>query len=124
MPITRSSCASTRPTWHWISSPTTAATPSAVSSGSSGSTSTIREVTRLGRPSWSAVAALIAAALLATPFAARAAPLSVLTYNVNGLFRGAAESDPGARTPMIGWLANRYDVVLLQEDFEYHDVIA
>lgn len=46
--------------------------------------------------------------------------ISVLSYNVHGLFRLAAADAPGARAATIGWLANKYDVVLLQEDFEYH----
>jgi endonuclease/exonuclease/phosphatase family metal-dependent hydrolase len=50
--------------------------------------------------------------------------VSVLSYNVHGLFRLAAKDDPRNRMPTIGWLANKYDVVLLQEDFEYPDVIA
>jgi endonuclease/exonuclease/phosphatase family metal-dependent hydrolase len=57
--------------------------------------------------------------------AQEAAPfdLSVLTYNVHGLFRLAAKDTPRNRMPTIGWLANAYDVVLLQEDFEFPDVI-
>ena len=40
-----------------------------------------------------------------------------------GLFGLAAKDSPRDRMPTIGWLANRYDVILLQEDFEYPDVI-
>jgi endonuclease/exonuclease/phosphatase family metal-dependent hydrolase len=50
--------------------------------------------------------------------------LSVLSYNVHGLFGLAAKDSPRDRMPTIGWLANSYDVVLLQEDFEYPDVVA
>src|SRR5919106_1278530 len=49
---------------------------------------------------------------------------SVLSYNVHGLFRLFARDDPGDRSPTIGWLASEYDIVLLQEDFEYSDAIA
>lgn len=49
---------------------------------------------------------------------------SILSYNVHGVFRLIAKDAPGRRSPTIGWLANRYDVVLLQEDFEYHGMIA
>jgi len=50
--------------------------------------------------------------------------ISVLSYNVHGLFRLAAKDDPRDRMPAIGWLSRRYDVVLYQEDFEYHDVLS
>jgi hypothetical protein len=50
--------------------------------------------------------------------------LSVLAYNVHGLFALAAADNPRSRMPTIGWLANRYDVVLVQEDFEYHEQLA
>jgi len=49
--------------------------------------------------------------------------VTLLSYNVHGLFRLAAKDSPRNRMPTIGWLANKYDVVLLQEDFEFPDVI-
>ena len=49
---------------------------------------------------------------------------SFLTYNVHGLFPLIAKDNPRDRSPTIGWLATKYDIVLLQEDFEYHDIIA
>ena len=49
--------------------------------------------------------------------------ISVLSYNVHGLFPLAAKDDPGGRMPTIGSLANQYDVAMFQEDFEYHEVI-
>jgi endonuclease/exonuclease/phosphatase family metal-dependent hydrolase len=49
--------------------------------------------------------------------------IRVLSYNVHGLFRSIAKDQPRDRMPTIAWLANHYDVVLFQEDFEYHDVI-
>jgi endonuclease/exonuclease/phosphatase family metal-dependent hydrolase len=49
---------------------------------------------------------------------------SLLSYNVHGLFPLAAKDHPRDRMPTIGWLANKYDVVLYQEDFEYHHILA
>jgi endonuclease/exonuclease/phosphatase family metal-dependent hydrolase len=49
---------------------------------------------------------------------------SVLSYNVHGLPRLIAQDNPRDRSSTIGWLANKYDLVLLQEDFEYHRIIA
>jgi endonuclease/exonuclease/phosphatase family metal-dependent hydrolase len=49
--------------------------------------------------------------------------LSVLSYNVHGISWLFAKDNPQHRAAAIGWLANRYDVVLLQETFEYHDEI-
>jgi len=49
--------------------------------------------------------------------------ITVLCYNVHGLFPLAAKDDPRDRMPTIGWLASRYEVAMFQEDFEYHDVI-
>lgn len=50
--------------------------------------------------------------------------ISLLSYNVHGLFRLAAKDDPRDRMPAIGWLSRRYQVVLYQEDFEYHDLLS
>ncbi len=49
---------------------------------------------------------------------------SFLSYNVHGLFPLAAKDDPRDRMPTIGWLANSYQVILFQEDFEYHHILA
>ncbi len=53
--------------------------------------------------------------------------LSVLTYNVHGisplLIHMETEGDERFRSASLGWLARDYDLVLLQEDFEYHDRI-
>jgi len=49
--------------------------------------------------------------------------ISVLSYNIHGLFPLIAKDDPRDRMPTIGWLANRYQVAMFQEDFEYHHVI-
>jgi hypothetical protein len=71
---------------------------------------------------------LCLALLLAVPFGATAEPLtqsafSVLSYNVHGLPAVVARDDPSERSATIGWLANRYNVVLFQEDFEYHSTL-
>jgi len=71
----------------------------------------------------SAVARAEGAASTVTVSPANAASFSLLSYNVHGLFRLAAKDIPGARSHTIGWLASRYDVVLFQEDFEYHRAI-
>lgn len=53
------------------------------------------------------------------------APMSgevrVLTYNVAGLPQGLSSSNPETNIPQISPLLNAYDVVLVQEDFWYHD---
>jgi hypothetical protein len=50
--------------------------------------------------------------------------ISVLNYNIHGLFPWIAKDSPRDRMPTIGWLAHKYDVVGFTEDFEYHHVIA
>ena len=50
--------------------------------------------------------------------------ISVLSYNVHGLPAWIAWDEPGVRSPRIGKLLNAYDVVLLQEDFVYHALLA
>jgi endonuclease/exonuclease/phosphatase family metal-dependent hydrolase len=66
---------------------------------------------------------------LALLFAALAADarvpveIRVLTYNIHGLPGWIARDDPPARIPLILERAAGYDVVLLQEDFAYHDVV-
>lgn len=49
--------------------------------------------------------------------------LRVLTYNIHGLPDWIARDDPPARIPQILARAADYDIVLLQEDFAYHDVV-
>lgn len=65
-----------------------------------------------------------AALALAAPLRATAAELSILTYNVHGLPSWVAGDDPPARIPQILAKASGYDLVLLQEDFAHHDVVA
>lgn len=73
------------------------------------------------------LAPALLALLLCLPAGAAArdaASLSILSYNVFGLARPFAGENPAGRSTAIGWLANAYDVVLLQEDFEHHRRIA
>ncbi len=74
------------------------------------------------------IAVLCAVLLSAQPCGAQPSAdeslLSVLSYNVHGVSRFLAKDNPRDRSPTIGWLASRYDLVLLQEDFEYYDLIA
>lgn len=55
--------------------------------------------------------------------AATATTLSVLTYNVAGLPEGISSSHPVANHPQISPLLNAYDLVGVQEDFAYHDLL-
>jgi endonuclease/exonuclease/phosphatase family metal-dependent hydrolase len=61
----------------------------------------------------------------ATPSAAAAAAeqgtFSVLSYNVAGLPEPLSGSDPDKNTPLISPRLGAYDVVHVQEDFNYHD---
>jgi endonuclease/exonuclease/phosphatase family metal-dependent hydrolase len=52
-----------------------------------------------------------------------AVTFSMLSYNIHGISWLFAKDNPQDRSITVGWLANRYDVVLLQESFEYHDEI-
>ncbi|MEU0091002.1 jacalin-like lectin [Kribbella sp. NPDC006257] len=65
---------------------------------------------------------LTAGSLSATAPAADAAvnSFSVLTYNVAGLPDGISSSDPATNTPLISPRLAPYDVVNVQEDFNYH----
>ncbi len=51
---------------------------------------------------------------------AKGETIALLSYNIHGLFRFAATDHPVERMPTIGWLSRPYDVMLYQEDFEYH----
>ncbi len=73
-----------------------------------------------------AVAGLVAASVLSGAAApAVAAPpsggtFSVLSYNVAGLPEGLSGGNPRVNTPIIGQRIRPYDVVHVQEDFNYH----
>lgn len=47
-----------------------------------------------------------------------------LTYNVAGLPQGISGSNPETNIPQISPLLNAYDLVLVQEDFSYHEELA
>ena len=57
----------------------------------------------------------------AEPPGATEGMLTVLTYNVAGLPEPLSGSMPVEYTPMISPLLNAHDLVLVQEDFAYHD---
>ncbi|GAA1718484.1 jacalin-like lectin [Kribbella yunnanensis] len=65
---------------------------------------------------------LTAAGVTATAPVAEAAvnSFSVLTYNVAGLPDGISSGDPETNTPLISPRLAEYDVVTVQEDFNYH----
>ncbi|WP_176736731.1 endonuclease/exonuclease/phosphatase family protein [Oligoflexus tunisiensis] len=50
--------------------------------------------------------------------------LRFLTYNVAGLPEPISASSPAKNSPKIGALINSYDVVLVQEDFNYHNKLS
>ncbi|WP_338783912.1 jacalin-like lectin [Streptomyces sp. DG1A-41] len=57
----------------------------------------------------------------ATPAAAaESGSFNVLTYNIAGLPLGLGDSDPETNTPLIGQRLGPYDIVNVQEDFNYH----
>ncbi|MFD5156901.1 jacalin-like lectin [Streptomyces hawaiiensis] len=55
-----------------------------------------------------------------TATAADSGSFDVLTYNIAGLPLGLGDSDPEANTPLIGQRLGPYDIVNVQEDFNYH----
>ncbi|MFD5859343.1 jacalin-like lectin [Streptomyces chartreusis] len=60
-------------------------------------------------------------ATAATPATAAASgSFDVLTYNIAGLPLGLGDSDPETNTPLIGQRLGPYDIVNVQEDFNYH----
>jgi Endonuclease/Exonuclease/phosphatase family len=70
---------------------------------------------------WASLAVSSSAEAEPVTEAASESTIGLLSYNVHGIFRWAAKDGPRDRMPTIGWLASRYDVVLVQEDFEFHD---
>ncbi|MDA1360112.1 jacalin-like lectin [Glycomyces luteolus] len=52
--------------------------------------------------------------------AAISGDLSVLSYNIAGLPLGLGDGDPETNTPIIGSRLGSYDIVHVQEDFNYH----
>ncbi|MFD5844025.1 jacalin-like lectin [Streptomyces chartreusis] len=60
-------------------------------------------------------------ATAATPAtAATSGSFNVLTYNIAGLPLGLGDSDPETNTPLIGQRLAPYDIVNVQEDFNFH----
>jgi hypothetical protein len=59
--------------------------------------------------------------VLLAPAAALAETLSVLTYNVAGLPLGLSGSNPEVNTVQISPRLNAYDLVVVQEDFAFHE---
>lgn len=55
-----------------------------------------------------------------TSTTAAAGEFTLLTYNVAGLPQGISPSNPAKNIPLISPLLNRYDLVVVQEDFFYH----
>jgi endonuclease/exonuclease/phosphatase family metal-dependent hydrolase len=68
--------------------------------------------------------AITALSLLPGPVAVAAetpsGQFSVLTYNVAGLPEGLSSGHPATNTPLLSPRLGRYDVVNVQEDFNYH----
>jgi hypothetical protein len=70
-----------------------------------------------------ASSALVALTLAAPPAAAvppSTGTFSVLTYNIAGLPEGLSSGNPAQNTPIIGQRIRPYDIVHVQEDFNYH----
>ncbi|RSM85948.1 endonuclease [Kibdelosporangium aridum] len=65
---------------------------------------------------------LLTAGAVASPVAQAAAvnSFSVLTYNVAGLPEGLSSGNPATNTPLISPRLAGYEVVAVQEDFNYH----
>ena len=47
----------------------------------------------------------------------------LLTYNVAGLPEGISSSHPRTNIPQISPMLNEFGIVLVQEDFSYHDLL-
>jgi hypothetical protein len=86
--------------------------PAAVVGSSAPTVSTTAPVTSSG-----AVAPAVSTTLPSGSFRA-------LTYNVAGLPEGISQSHPATDQPIISPMLNTYDVVVVQEDFWYHDKLA
>ncbi|MFV0131950.1 jacalin-like lectin [Streptomyces sp. HMX87] len=55
-----------------------------------------------------------------TPATSTGGTFTTLTYNIAGLPLGLGDSDPATNTPLIGQRLGPYDIVNVQEDFNYH----
>lgn len=69
------------------------------------------------------VAGLVGSVIVAGPAAAvppATGTFSLLSYNIAGLPEGLSSGNPEANTPVIGQRLGPYDIVQVQEDFNYH----
>ena len=55
--------------------------------------------------------------------AARSGQIDVLTFNVAGLPEGLSNVHPQQTLPVVGGLLNKFDVVLVQEDYAYPQLL-
>ncbi|MFJ4364863.1 jacalin-like lectin [Streptomyces chartreusis] len=67
-----------------------------------------------------ALTGLTAATPATAATAAASGSFNVLTYNIAGLPLGLGDSAPETNTPLIGQRLGPYDIVNVQEDFNYH----
>ncbi|CAM5648920.1 hypothetical protein SAFG77S_03358 [Streptomyces afghaniensis] len=89
------------------------------SASPTGDTPTMRRL--LGTLAAAALTLTGLTATSATPAAAAdSGSFNVLTYNIAGLPLGLGDSDPETNTPLIGQRLGPYDIVNVQEDFNYH----
>ena len=58
------------------------------------------------------------------PGPSEAGEFKFLTYNVAGLPEGLSSGDPVPHMPQISPLLNNYDLVVVQEDFYYHEALS
>jgi endonuclease/exonuclease/phosphatase family metal-dependent hydrolase len=80
----------------------------------------MRTPSRLAALAALAVIAVTAPAEAQEAAAAQSGELSVLSYNIAGLPLGLGDGDPETNTPIIGSRLGSYDIVHVQEDFNYH----
>ncbi len=58
------------------------------------------------------------------PLAPQHGHVEALSYNVAGLPQGISGSNPEINIPQISPLLNAYELILAQEDFSYHELLA
>jgi len=73
--------------------------------------------------SFSSVLVVLTASAVLAQQAREPVEISVLTYNVHGLADLLVDDDPRGRMPKISALLGAYDVVLIQEDWSYHELL-
>ncbi|HUQ59916.1 jacalin-like lectin [Lentzea sp.] len=82
------------------------------------STRAVAVVVLVAASVWPGVTATATATAVAAP--PSTGTFSVLSYNVAGLPEGLSSGNPRVNTPVIGQRIRPYDVVHVQEDFNYH----